>query len=139
LGQQKQREEGSMTATNDVLDLVRRWAAAEQQNDAGQLDGLLADDFVGVGPLGFVLTREQWLERFANGLQNRAFAVEDPQVHDHGSAAVVVGVDAQETSFRGGDSSGRFRLTLVAVRPADRWLVAGVHIGPLQGAPPAGG
>ena len=50
-----------MTATNDVLDLVRRWAAAEQQNDAGSLDGLLADDFVGVGPLGFVLTREQWL------------------------------------------------------------------------------
>jgi len=68
-----------VTATNDVLDLVGRWAAAEQQNDA------------------------------------------------------------QETSFRGGDNSGRFRLTLVAVRPADRWLVAGVHIGPLQAAPPTGG
>jgi ketosteroid isomerase-like protein len=128
-----------MTATNDVLDLVRRWAAAEQENDAGSLDGLLADDFVGVGPLGFVLTREQWLARFGNGLENRSFAVEDPQVHDHGSAAVVVGVDAQETSFRGGDNSGRFRLTLVAVRPAERWLVAGVHIGPLQASPPTGG
>jgi ketosteroid isomerase-like protein len=128
-----------MTATNDVLELVRRWAAAEQQNDAGQLDGLLADDFVGVGPLGFVLTREQWLTRFANGLENRAFTVEDPQVHEHGSAAVVVGVDAQETSFRGGDNSGRFRLTLTAVRPADRWLVASVHLGPLQAAPPTGG
>ena len=126
-----------MMATNDVLDLVRRWAAAEQRNDAGSLDGLLADDFVGVGPLGFVLTREQWLSRFGNGLENRSFAVEDPQVHDHGSAAVVVGVDNQETSFRGGDSSGRFRLTLTAVRPADRWQVASVHIGPLQG-PPAG-
>jgi len=128
-----------MTATNDVLDLVGRWAAAEEKNDAGQLDGVLADDFVGVGPLGFVLTREQWLERFANGLENRSFTVEDPQVHDHGSAAVVIGVDAQETSFRGGDNSGRFRLTLVAVRPGDRWLVAGVHIGPLQTAPPTRG
>ena len=128
-----------MTATNDVLDLVGRWAAAEEKNDAGLLDGLLADDFVGVGPLGFVLTREQWLERFANGLENRSFTVEDPQVHDHGSAAVVIGVDAQETSFRGGDNSGRFRLTLVAVRPADRWLVAGVHIGPLQAVPPTRG
>jgi ketosteroid isomerase-like protein len=128
-----------MTATNDVLDLVGRWAAAEEKNDAGLLDGLLAADFVGVGPLGFVLTREQWLQRFANGLENRSFTVEDPQVHDHGSAAVVIGVDAQETSFRGGDNSGRFRLTLVAVRPADRWLVAGVHIGPLQAAPPTRG
>jgi ketosteroid isomerase-like protein len=127
-----------MTATNDLLDLVDRWAAAEQENDAGRLDGLLADDFVGVGPLGFVLTRQQWLERFGNGLENRTFKVEDPQVHDHGGAAVVVGVDNQETSFRGGDNSGRFRLTLTAVRPADRWVVASVHIGPLQG-PPAGG
>jgi ketosteroid isomerase-like protein len=126
-----------MTATNDILALVDRWAAAEQGNDAGQLDGLLADDFVGVGPLGFVLTRQQWLERFGNGLENRTFKVEDPHVHDHGSAAVVVGVDNQETSFRGGDNSGRFRLTLTAVRPADRWRVASVHIGPLQG-PPAG-
>jgi ketosteroid isomerase-like protein len=139
LERQQQHEEDTMTATNDVLDLVRRWAAAEQRNDAGQLDGLLAGDFVGVGPLGFVLTREQWLERFGNGLENRVFTVEDPQVHDHGSAAVVVGVDAQETSFRGGDNSGRFRLTLVAVRPADRWQVASVHIGPLQAAPPTGG
>ena len=128
-----------MTATDDILDLVDTWAAAEERNDPERLDRLLADDFVGVGPLGFVLTREQWLERFGNGLENRAFKVEDPQVHDHGSAAVVVGVDAQETSFRGGDNSGRFRLTLVAVRPADRWQVASVHIGPLQAAPPSGG
>jgi ketosteroid isomerase-like protein len=127
-----------MTATDDILDLVDRWAAAEQANDPGRLDGLLADDFVGVGPLGFVLTREQWLARFGNGLENRSFTVEDPQVHDHGSAAVVIGVDNQETSFRGGDNSGRFRLTLVAVRPADRWLVAAVHIGPLQAAPTGG-
>ncbi len=117
---------------NEVLDLVNRWAAAEQANDPRRLDGLLADDFVGVGPLGFVLTREQWLARFGNGLENRALVVEEPQVRDYGTAAVVVGVLAQETSFQGNDNSGRFRLTLVAVRPADRWLLAGLHIGMLQ-------
>ena len=31
-----------MTAQNGVPDLVQRWAAAEQRNDAGALDGLLA-------------------------------------------------------------------------------------------------
>ncbi len=129
-----------MTARTDVLDLVGRWATAEQGNDAEALDGLLADDFVGVGPLGFVLDRDQWLGRFGNGLENRSFAVEDAQVRDYGTAAVVVGVLAQETSFRGGDNSGRFRLTLVAVRPADRWLLANAHIGMLQqpaGPPPS--
>ena len=116
----------------EVLDLAQRWAAAEQQNDAGLLDGLLADGFVGVGPVGFVLTRDQWLGRFRGGLENRAFAVEDLQVHDHGGAAVTVGILVQETSFQGRDNSGRFRVTLVAVHRADRWLLASVHIGPLQ-------
>jgi ketosteroid isomerase-like protein len=129
-----------MTATTEVPGLLERWAAAEQGNDSEALDGLLADDFVGVGPLGFVLDRDQWLARFGNGLENRSFAVEDARVRDYGNAAVVVGVLAQETSFQGVDNSGRFRLTLVAVRPADRWLLANAHIGPLQqpaGPPPA--
>jgi ketosteroid isomerase-like protein len=129
-----------MIARTDVLDLVEHWAAAEQDNDAEALDRLLAGDFVGVGPLGFVLDRDQWLGRFGNGLENQAFAVEDAQVRDYGAAAVVVGVLAQETSFQGRDNSGRFRLTLVAVRPTDRWLLAGAHIGMLQqsaGPPPS--
>jgi ketosteroid isomerase-like protein len=125
-----------MTATSEILDLVQRWAAAEQGNDPGLLDDVLADDFHGVGPAGFVLDRPQWLARFGNGLQNRAFAVEDAQARDYGAAAVVVGVLAQETSFQGADNSGRFRVTVVAVRPADRWLLANVHIGPLQPAGP---
>jgi hypothetical protein len=114
---------------------VQRWAGAEQQNNAELLDGLLAEDFVGVGPVGFVLTRSQWLGRFQSGLQNRAFAVEEPQVHVYHGAAIVVGVQAQETSFQGRGNSGRFRVTITAVRPADRWLLASVHIGPLRDPP----
>ncbi len=131
-----------MTAQNGVLDLVQRWAAAEQRNDTGALDGLLADGFAGVGPFGFILTRDQWLARFANGLVNRSFAVTDLQVRDYGIAAVGIGVLAQETSWQGNDNSGRFRITIVAVRADDRWLLAHVHIGPLQlppGAPTAPG
>lgn len=124
-----------MNASPDVLDLVRRWAAAEQQNDGTLLDGLLADDFVGVGPLGFLVPRDRWLARFEQGLENRAFAVEDPDVRGYGQTAVVIGVLTQQTSYQGRDNSGRFRVTLVCVRPAERWLLANVHIGPLQPAP----
>ena len=124
-----------MNAQDGVLDLIRRWAAAEEQNDAGALDGLLAGDFAGVGPFGFILTRDQWLARFTNGLANRSFTVTDLQVRDYGTAAVGIGVLAQETSWQGNDNSGRFRVTLVAVRAGEGWLLAHVHIGPLQ-APP---
>jgi hypothetical protein len=127
-------------ADDEILGLVHGWAAAEQDNDAAALDRLLAPDFVGVGAAGFVLTREQWLQRFGNGLRNSAFVVEQPQVHHYGTAtAVVVGIDAQETSFGDRDVSGRFRFTLTAVRPESEWLVGAVHIGALQGAPPQPG
>lgn len=125
-----------MTTLDGVHDLVQRWAAAEQENDAGRLDGLLAGEFAGVGPFGFILTRDQWLARFTNGLVNRSFAVTDLQVRDLGTAAAGIGVLAQETSWQGHDNSGRFRVTLVAVRAGEGWLLAHVHIGPLQ-APPS--
>ena len=122
-----------MTAQDGVLDLVQRWAAAEEGNDAKALDGLLADGFAGVGPFGFILTRDQWLARFANGLVNRSSVVTDLQVRDYGTAAVGIGVLAQETSWQGTDNSGRFRVTLVAVQEGEGWRLAHVHIGPLQG------
>src|SRR6266566_3099511 len=98
-----------MTAQDGVLDLVQRWAAAEAHNDAATLDGLLDGGFAGVGPFGFILTRDQWLARFANGLVNRSFTVTDLQVRDYGTAAVGIGVLAQETSWQGTDNSRGFR------------------------------
>ena len=124
-----------MPAHDGVLDLVQRWAAAEEKNDVGALDGLLAGAFAGVGPFGFILTRDQWLARFTNGLVNRSFIVTDLQVRDFGTAAVGIGVLEQETSWQGHDNSGRFRITLMAVRAGEGWRLAQVHIGPLQ-APP---
>jgi Domain of unknown function (DUF4440) len=134
-----------MTTQDGVPDLVQRWAAAEAHNDAATLDGLLDGGFAGVGPFGFILTRDQWLARFTNGLVNRSFTVTDLQVRDYGTTAVGIGVLTQETSWQGSDNSGRFRVTLVAVQAdggqadgaqaGEGWRLAHVHIGPLQ-APP---
>jgi uncharacterized protein (TIGR02246 family) len=119
-----------------VLDLVQRWAAAERAGDAAALDALLDADFVAIGPRGFVLTREQWLDRYRSGvLRNQAFVVENAHVRDYGDAAILVGVQAQQTTHQGRDVSGRFRLSQVAVRKGGRWLLAGLHLsGPLESA-----
>src|SRR5262245_23468855 len=104
----------------DVLDLVQRWASAEQHNDFGLLDELLTDGFVGVGPVGFVLSRDMWLGRFDKGLENHSFVIDDAKVTEYGDAAVVVAVLTQQTTVRGKSNSGRFRVTLVPVRTAER-------------------
>jgi hypothetical protein len=52
---------------NELQQLGQEWAAAEVRGDVSALATMLADDFVGVGPLGFTLTREQWLDRHRSG------------------------------------------------------------------------
>lgn len=118
---------------HDVLDLVNRWAAAELAGDAEGLAGLLAPDFAGVGPVGFQLDREQWAGRHRDGnLTNHEFTVTDPHVRAYGDAAVVVAVLAQRTTAMGRDTSGSFRISVVAARQPDGWRVAHVQFsGPM--------
>ncbi|MCP9954239.1 nuclear transport factor 2 family protein [Actinomadura madurae] len=103
----------------------------EGRDGADALGEILHEDFAGVGPVGFVIGRKQWLERFRKGLQNQAFDVEEPRVRDFGDTAVAIGVQAQRTQTKGRDTSGRFRITLVAVHRTGHWRIANLHIGPL--------
>ncbi len=124
-----------------VKALVAEWAQAERDEDGAALDGLLADDFVGIGPFGYVLTREQWVKRYESGvLRHQAFAFENPSVRVYGEAAVVIGSQNQRTTHQGNDVSGRFRATLVAIRTGGEWRLAGLHLSPQADAgPPAAG
>jgi ketosteroid isomerase-like protein len=53
------------TVTDQILELGRRWADAERAGDADALEQLLADDFLLVGPLGFMLDKTRTSARSA--------------------------------------------------------------------------
>jgi ketosteroid isomerase-like protein len=118
-----------------VLELIQKWAEAELKGDTDTLAGLVTDDFRLVGPVGFVLTREPWLDRYRKGgLENSAFEIQDPEVREYGDTALVLGVQAQQTTVGGRDASGSFRVLVAVVRQGDRLAIAHIHI---SGAPPA--
>jgi ketosteroid isomerase-like protein len=128
----------------DVLDLGQRWADAEGRNDADALEKLLVDDVAVVGPLGFVLDRQQYLEPRRNGvlkLEDHSF--DDVSVRDYGATAVVVGIVTQQSIYQGQpapQASGRFRVTHVAVQRNGRWLLANIqYSGPIPDMPPRQG
>lgn len=125
--------------TQQLLDLGQRWAAAERQSDAAALGELVRDDFIAVGPLGFVLDKQQWLgARRSGALKNTTFEWEVSSVRVFGDTAVVVGIQTQESTYQGQDASGRFRVTQMAVRSDTdgRWKLAGMHLSPIA-QPPA--
>jgi ketosteroid isomerase-like protein len=129
---------------NDQLKELKRvmeeWAAAELHGDTTPLKRTLADDFIGVGPRGFTLTKEQWMERHESGkLRYESFGLDEVEVRSYGDAAVTVCRQSAEGVYE--DENGRydiheqFRATLVFVRQQGRWLLASLHLSPILGRP----
>ena len=76
--------------TTDIDRILERWTDAERRGDADRMDGLLADDFVGIGPVGFVLDRAAWLGRYGPGLTYDDLHLDEVAVHAHDGATLVV-------------------------------------------------
>ena len=86
-----------------VLELGSRWADAESRGDIDSLGALLADDFVLVGPLGFMLDKQQYLgSRRSGDLKHEAFAWNDVRVRLFGEAALAEAQRSQDVI--GGDA-----------------------------------
>ena len=118
------------------------WAAAELRGDTVTLGRILADDFVAVGPRGFMLSKEQWLSRHDSGnLTYKAFDWDEVTVRVHGDAAVIIGRETASAVYEDGEVrheiQDQFRATLVFVEEQGRWLLLGLHLSPIAG-PPAG-
>ena len=130
-----------MTASHEPLhDLDRRWTEAEVGGDTATLEGLATDDFTLVGPAGFVLSKQQWLDRYRDGdLRTRALHFEEAATRVYGDTAVTIGRQIQEAGYRDRPVNGEFRVTRVAVRDGSGWRLAGLHLSPIAGPPPGAG
>jgi ketosteroid isomerase-like protein len=127
--------------SNELRTLGQKWADAERAGDVATLDELLSAEFRGVGPLGFVLTKEGWLARYRSGdLSHKAFEWTAEEVRTFGDSAVVIGIQTQETTYQGRPvDGGQLRVTQVLVRDHRTWRLASVHIGNLVDAAAARG
>lgn len=121
-------------------ELAEDWAAAELDGYAASLREILADDFVAVGPRGFVLAREQWISRHeAGNLKYGSFSLDEAEVRTYGDAAILVcrqtaaGVYEDENGRYDIDES--FRATLVFVSQSGGRRLAGLQLSPILGRP----
>ena len=127
-----------MFSAAEIIELGQRWAQAELKGDTATLAELLTPDFTGVGPRGFVLGKDQWLQRYASGdLVNTSFSWQDVSVRGYGDAAVAIGVQDGEAAYNGHPASGKFRVTQFLVRQDGTWRIASMHLsGPIPSGPP---
>ena len=114
--------------TTDVQDLLDRWTDAERTGDRDSLDALLADDFVGIGPVGFALPKPAWLDRFGPELHYDRLELDEITSRDYGDAAVVVARQHAVGEARGNPVPGDTRVSFVLVPSGGgRTRIAGIQ------------
>src|SRR3989440_9539420 len=126
------------TRTDDIEGFLTEWTAAERNGDAAALDRLLADDFTGVGPLGFTLSKQDWLDRYAAGdLKYRTFELADVAVRRYGDAAVVIAPQSAAGAYRGHEVPRGLRVTLVVTDASRARQLASAPMSFIAGTPRA--
>lgn len=122
----------------ELTDFLVTWTAAERAGDVAALERLLADDFLAVGPLGFFLSRQDWLDRHATGaLTYRTFELTDTRIRQYGDVTVVVGTQTGEGAYRGQPVPPATRITLLVAGAEAGPRLAGVHYSFIAGTPGA--
>ena len=124
-------------AEQEVVHLADAWANAELRSEIAFLERQLAEDFIGVGPLGFLLTKQQWLARHQSGdLKYEVHTLDEVSVRAYRETAIVIGRLTQQATYQGNPINAQMRTTLVFVRKPGQWQLAGVHFSNIGQPPP---
>jgi hypothetical protein len=119
----------SMT-TDEISTLLDRFGEAQSLSDPDALSELLTDDFKLVGPLGFIVPKQKWLEQFAAGtlqIESVEWDEVDIRTYAYAGFAIAIGKLTQAATYAQDRADGQFRVTAIAIGHGVTWHLAGVH------------
>lgn len=132
-----------MSTPDEIHAVLSQWTAAEIAGDTAAMQTLIAEDFTGIGPLGFTLSKQDWLDRHRDGrLSYETFELQDLQLRTHTDAAVAIAVQSTQGSYQGHPVPTALRVTVVLTQAEGDWQLAVVHmsfIAGTSGSPPIPG
>lgn len=113
--------------TTDIDDLMERWRDAERNGEPSRLGGLLTDDFLGIGPVGFVLPKAQWVGRLGPDLRYHELDLDELSSRTYGGATVVVAHQHARGEARGNPLPAETRVSFVVVPDDDELRIASIQ------------
>jgi ketosteroid isomerase-like protein len=120
---------------NDELTKVtEQLLQAELKGDVATMERMITDDFVAVGPRGFVLNKAAWLAGHkTHDLQYQDMKQDELTERTYGDAALVTKHQSNKATFQGHDASGEFRVTQFFVKQGGDWRLASTQLSPIMG------
>jgi ketosteroid isomerase-like protein len=126
LAQTTAKPEPNNVAEQTVLKLTQEWLAAEENIDREVLNRIIADDFLGTGPMGTTVSKTDVIPAEGSGGHGLAISGLDIKVRVFGDTAIVTGRGVPKAKDR-----PELRFTVVFVKRADRWQMVAGHLSPV--------
>ena len=120
---QTTKPEQDKSVEQAVLKLTQEWLEAEDRVDRAALNRIIADDFLGTGPMGTTVSKTDVIPREGSEGHGLAISGQDIKVRVFGDTAIVTGRGVPK-----GPGRPELRITVVFVKRADRWQMVAGHL-----------
>ena len=122
-----------MTGEDDtkemIRDVQREFDEAELHADTKKLQQLLTEDFLSIGPKGFVLDKSQWINRHKQ-FSYQKLETSDMNVRLYDKTAIVCDVQKNDATFNNEPVKLAVRVTQVWIQQPE-WKLASIQFSPL--------
>ncbi|SRR6266542_3510296 len=113
-----------------IAKLQREFDQAELHADAATLRRLIADDFLSIGPKGFVLDKDAWIGRHVH-FKYLSLDTSDLDIRVYNGAAIVRCVQRNRATYKGEQIALAVRASHMWVDMQGEWRLAGIQFSPL--------
>ena len=124
-----------------VIEFLTAWNEAELAADTAKITEALAEDFTCIGPLGFTLSKQDWINRHG-ALHYDKLALEDISTRHYGDTVIAIATQTQQATFNGNPIPSTTRASIVVTKGGNDWKIANIHfsfVAGTEGAPPIPG
>jgi hypothetical protein len=115
---------------NTIRQLQEEFDRAELEGDTKKLRPLIAEDFISIGPRGFLMDKEAWIGRHVH-FKYLALESSEVDVRLYDGAAILRCIQRNRASFKGDEMAHAVRVSQVWVSQGEQWRLAAIQFSPL--------
>lgn len=112
-----------------IRELQQDFDNAELHADTKQLQQLIHDDFAGIGPKGFMLNKEQWINRHRQ-FKYEKLETSDIDIRVYDNTAIVRNMQKNKARYNNEAVELSVRASQVWINENDQWRIVAAQFSP---------
>jgi hypothetical protein len=114
---------------NTILELQEQFDQAERHANRDVLQRLIAADFLSIGPKGFILNKQEWIDRHEH-FKYLELETSDRDVRSYDKTVLVTNIQRNKAVYKNESIELAVRVMQVWVEIAGQWQLVGIQFSP---------